>query len=501
MVMKKINIIWIVSIILLAASPAYAGWSTPVRISGPGHYECPQILARGDTLHVVYQDMNTYYKISYQRSTNGGLYWGPKVVLSRDSIETTFPRIIGSGNRLMALWKSALVGYYRYTIAYSISTNNGQSWSNPQNVINPGSPEDLYFAASSGTGLNICIVYDTYANDSMTFYGIRSTNFGQNWSAPNEIFRVFESGIPDQANTGNLVHLIWDGRFDLQHHVDIYYSKSIDGGLNWMPNISLSDTDQFHSQMPAICADSTSINCCWMDYKYSPYPGTGDILTRSSSDSGQTWGPERQATFDHCAWNSDIASNGDTIHIVWVDEGTGIGHRSIYYTQTTDNGATWSEPYWIDGTLDDSWDPVITVSNNHIYIIWGDRRPNPDSSLNGGLYISRFDPDNDAINENNSNNNIPDKLSLSAYPNPFNSSVTITYSNLKGGEIEIYDIQGKLIKTLKIEGGENGKIIWDASDALGNKVSSGEYFLKAQNGSKETGASQNSSAFKLMYLK
>jgi flagellar hook assembly protein FlgD len=72
---------------------------------------------------------------------------------------------------------------------------------------------------------------------------------------------------------------------------------------------------------------------------------------------------------------------------------------------------------------------------------------------------------------------------------------------MKGDAISIYDIQGKLIKTLKTDGGENGKIIWDASDALGNKVSSGEYFLKAQSGSQGTDTSQNYSGFKLLYLK
>jgi hypothetical protein len=286
----------------------------------------------------------------------------------------------------------------------------------------------------------------------------------------------------------------------MAHPWEINYIKSNNDGINWSPNSVLSDTDQYHSVMPSIYANgSGSIVAAWMDYKYSPYPGTGDILMRLSPDSGLTWGPERQVTNTHYAWDSNVVSVGDTIHIIWTDEGTGIAHRSIYYTRSTDNGATWSEPYWIDGTLDDSADPALAISNDKVYCIWADGRPNPDTTLRGGLYMSRFDPEPDAINEGH--DNLPIKLSLSAYPNPFNSSVTITYSNLKGDEIGIYDIQGKLIRTFKLEGVENGKIIWDATDALGNKVSSGEYFLKAQSGSQGIDASQNSSGLKLLYLK
>ena len=67
-----------------------------------------------------------------------------------------------------------------------------------------------------------------------------------------------------------------------------------------------------------------------------------------------------------------------------------------------------------------------------------------------------------------------------AYPNPFNSSVIIQYSNLSGSEIGIYDIQGKLIRTFGTEEGSDGKVIWDATDYSGKAVSSGIYFARAR---------------------
>jgi flagellar hook assembly protein FlgD len=70
----------------------------------------------------------------------------------------------------------------------------------------------------------------------------------------------------------------------------------------------------------------------------------------------------------------------------------------------------------------------------------------------------------------------------------------LTYSNLEGGEIEIFNISGQLVRTFHIDTRKEGKIIWDATDAMGNKVSSGIYFARAK-------AINNAETIKLLYLK
>jgi len=70
---------------------------------------------------------------------------------------------------------------------------------------------------------------------------------------------------------------------------------------------------------------------------------------------------------------------------------------------------------------------------------------------------------------------------LSAYPNPFNSMVTIRYSVEIFGEVsvQVYDITGRLVETLVdgiIQPGNHG-IKWDASNQ-----SSGIYFVIFENG-------------------
>ena len=68
------------------------------------------------------------------------------------------------------------------------------------------------------------------------------------------------------------------------------------------------------------------------------------------------------------------------------------------------------------------------------------------------------------------------------FPNPFNPTTTIAFTIPKNSQVYlgIYDISGKLIKTLidaPIEAGYH-TVVWDGTDDNGRSVSSGVYFYK-----------------------
>ena len=78
---------------------------------------------------------------------------------------------------------------------------------------------------------------------------------------------------------------------------------------------------------------------------------------------------------------------------------------------------------------------------------------------------------------------IPEQFLLHQnYPNPFNPTTTIAFTIPKNSQVYlgIYDITGKLIKTLidaPIEAGYH-TVVWDGTDDNGRSVSSGVYFYK-----------------------
>ena len=478
--------------IFLCSWPAYAGWSEPLRISQPAAFLYPQILAHGDTIHVVFMHWSNGRDIGYVRSTDAGETWSQEIGLT-DTIHThapIFPQIMSYGQELMAVWIIYFNnGFYQMNMGYAISIDNGLSWS-PAAYILPSNWDLIGFMAASN---NDSVVNVLFTSDDTLFYDARSTDFGASWGTLNEIFGVAHSNLPDQASGNQMVHFSWAGQFGIGDTWEVHQIRSTDIGLTWLSNTAISDTDGYISNKPAIAVDdSGNAAISWWDFKYSPYQTTGDILFRQSMDQGASWGSEEQITQNHLSDLSDICWSNDTLRAVWVDHRFGINGLTVYYAYKANTSQYWSPEVRLEDDSASSSYPAIAATEGNVYIVWCDTRSNPDTNINGGVYFTKRVQGPDRINEERA---LPEEVSLFAYPNPFNSSVAISHSNLgKGGDIAIYDIQGRLIKTFRPEGKE-GKIIWDATNALGNKVSSGEYLLKARS------ASHKTHSFKLLYLK
>jgi len=466
---------------------ALAQWSTPVRISEPGGCLYPQILAQGDTLHVVYSNTRGGEKISYVKSIDGGRSWSPHSVLS-DTINTNpnqFPRIMALGSSLIAVWRVNFIqGFRRENIGYSISQDNGEGWSAPQYILE-ANWDRIYSMAAANNGAIINVIFQSYFNPDLIYFNARSTDFGQIWAEPVEVFRVANSNRLDVAMADSIVYFTWSGRLNTGDTWEVYYTRSLDWGLRWTENAPLSDTDSYISNYPAIAVDEAGDPAVsWWDFKYSPYPTTGDILSRQSFDSGQNWSPEEQVTFEHFANGSDITWADDTLHVAWQDER--FENSTIFYVSSPDSLHDWTEEYRLEDDPDESDMPAVTASNGRVFVIWVDSRED------GGIYFTRFPDFPDAALEDE----IPDRFEgLRAYANPFNSVISISYSlqEEKGGKLDIYNIQGQKMKTYNLSGKE-GQIEWDARDAMGNKACSGIYFARMRTPS-------SSISIKLIYLK
>ena len=91
------------------------------------------------------------------------------------------------------------------------------------------------------------------------------------------------------------------------------------------------------------------------------------------------------------------------------------------------------------------------------------------------------------VQEEGDQSGAPQKFALDLnYPNPFNSSTTIRYRIEEPGRVrlEIFDVQGKKVKTLA--DGYTGlgvyQVEWDGADASGKPVATGVYIVRLQKG-------------------
>lgn len=76
----------------------------------------------------------------------------------------------------------------------------------------------------------------------------------------------------------------------------------------------------------------------------------------------------------------------------------------------------------------------------------------------------------------------PAPLALSAYPNPFNPTTTISFAILRSDHVRIrvFDVRGRLVTTLLDERQTRGthKVAWNGRDDAGTVVAAGMYFVQ-----------------------
>jgi hypothetical protein len=290
----------------------------------------------------------------------------------------------------------------------------------------------------------------------------------------------FMGNPPSIIYSQGRLHAIWGMNIDGDSMgIEVFYRSSDDFGLTWSPRIFLSTPERIphivDSQFPEAYADPFGhIIVTWFDYKYGSMCGTtGDILGRISTDNGTSWLEESRLTFTQSGGASSPVFLNNTFFAVWSDYWlNGCGYAKIEYATSVDTGQSWTSPEVITGNeVFGENDPFLfhyIHGNDTIFNCLFDR---------GNTYFTRDKPFPTGI-EPSQNSNLID-LQITVYPNAFNSSTMITFENPKGdnGEIEIFDINGRIIWKKSISGKE-GRIIWDATNEGGTKICSGIYFVR-----------------------
>jgi hypothetical protein len=155
---------------------------------------------------------------------------------------------------------------------------------------------------------------------------------------------------------------------------EIYYSTSSDGGATWSTPVNISHTILAESSNSDIAVDNSGNICVvWQDYAM----GNWEIYYSTSSDGGATWStPVNISKNARVSAQPAIAmDNSGNLHVVWQDNSP--THWEIYYATSTDGGATWSTPVIITGDDYISEYPDIAIdSSSNLHVVWQDGIPN-----------------------------------------------------------------------------------------------------------------------------
>lgn len=451
---------------------AIASWSDeiPVSDSAFGHYHHSAIAASDSMLHILGDFSSQIYfpphhYVSYDRNNWEFFadYSNPDVTTSTGPIKTDCDE-----NILYTVWKRRYESVYNTFIHFRASFDHGYTWPVEAELVER--PQHWIGAKYGNVAGHGDTVFVSFIEDSLTCW--HSYNAGVDWSSPGFIASKKGIGYPPsidyQSGTVSITH---NDTHDMagDSTIDVFYVKSDDQGVTWSEPVMLGFVDSSLGQWPEVDADSYGdVAVCWMDYKDSPYGWTGGIWCRISNDCGQTWNDPVRVDDDYKGWaGASVVIEGDYVAVAWI--GSAV-EQYIYFRESFDGGETWGDiqivAYGYSFFLD------MVYYDNSLFLTW--------VVFDGVGTSIKYSYCDNVTSIDNEEPMLPSDVSLYAYPNPFNSTITMHLSGLKGGdtvELSIYDIAGSLVKSISTT---NNIITWDATDAAGEKVCSGIYFARAR---------------------
>jgi Neuraminidase (sialidase) len=294
--------------------------------------------------------------ITVSRSFDKGETWQTHFVIQDDEPSVFHDKewiAVGPDGVVYVVWaryrygQGGPGGYLESPIVISKSTDQGQTWSQPQ-VISAGPYSQFATPVVTEDGI-IYVSYELWNNPIGTSGGrafvAKSTDGGQTWTnhfvalindlpnpLPGSAFRVASYPVLDVGDDGTL-HMVWSNW--QSGSGDIVYTQSSDGADTWSQPVKINQesvrSDQFFQW---IDASGDYVHVGFVDRQY-----TDDaILDHSyvvSADGGDTWSQTERVTSASSRSNASqfganctgefigdytgIVADGSTAHILWMD--------------------------------------------------------------------------------------------------------------------------------------------------------------------------------------
>lgn len=258
---------------------AEGNWQHPSIINFRWNTNSGDIAARGDTLHMVFDDVGsqdrkcyTCSDIYYRRSTDGGVTWSAPLSL-RPSLEGgARERIsVDAAGVLHVTWDE---GWDRNSGAgepqsgvYMLSPDGGETWSEPTVIDWPKRNNALLTAGSDGKG-GVLLVWRTTGADNPGIYFQWSTDWGASWSAPDAIPGIsarswsspFDRYYAATDGSGH-IHLLVSGRLDTRKRPGLYDLEW--DGTQWAAPVAVYEGERVPEYAQILIDDSGGAHATW----------------------------------------------------------------------------------------------------------------------------------------------------------------------------------------------------------------------------------------------
>src|SRR5207245_7388873 len=201
-----------------------------------------------------------------------------------------------------------------------------------------------------------------------------------------------EPGLAVDPVNAHLVHVVWTDTRSAITGPDIFYANSTDGGLSFNPSLRVNDdvSGAEQGQAHIAVAPNRDVYVVWRDPR-SAAKGP-DIYFSKSSDLGATWSPNIYV-------NSDVGSAvqqdptiavdlAGTIYVAWTDGRNANTAPDIYEAWSANAGASFGANVQVndDRGLAPQLSPSLVANAGKIQIAWADYRTG--GSTNYDIYTA-----------------------------------------------------------------------------------------------------------------
>ena len=243
-----------------------------------------------------------------------------------------------------------------------VSSTKGESY-RPQLMVVDNSVYLVWTDTSPG---NNDIFFSRSTNDAMNFENIINLSNNNGTSA-----------FPRMTVYDNNVFVTW---YDYSPGIsDIFFARSMDNGSSFETiNLSQNNGVSFN---PWIRVNENNVYIVWNDESPHLPPnihrdagdidvflGDLEILIATSHDGGSKFDVSNLSNSQGMSSNPRIAISGSNVYVVWNEE-TITGYE-IFFSKSTDNGTTFSEPINVSRSDAESSDAGLQVSGDNVYIVW-----------------------------------------------------------------------------------------------------------------------------------
>jgi hypothetical protein len=295
---------------------------------------CPSLAVSDSNLHLVYKDKRGGWGVFYKRSTDAGATWSPDTVLAREVSPIGGSMTdAASGSFVHVMW-SAFRGA-NSEVYYRRSEDRGLTWLPEQRISFDSARSEDPSVAASGSAVHV-VWFDT-RNSAGDAYYERSLDHGATWGPETRL--TSDSAIvyaTTVAAVDSLVHVAWIDRRGGGYQFQIYYMRSRNCGATWEPEVRLTDNSGA-CMFPVVATTGRNVHIAWYDNRTGNY----QLYYRNSTDGGLDWTPELRLTnTSSSSSNPAIALTGDAVHVTFCDDRS--GKSEIYYLRnlTGNVGAT-----------------------------------------------------------------------------------------------------------------------------------------------------------------